>query len=231
MSYAQASYAPIPDGAPYRRLTDDLNILRGAGFATSTKLCFSLHPPATMSTPQRVQTLATETDSDGCAADLPALKIAESVECEPASPRPPVRDVREQFQAISTNYKLRRYIFIIIIAPLSLSFMISMLFLHDKVCECITGIATITAAFIFELFMPTLFCPGCNEHLDKRLGVCCPECGTANIKSEYWSWKRFCHLPPQCSNCKKKLIKGIRSRRYVICYCTHCGAHVDDQGM
>jgi len=88
------------------------------------------------------------------------------------------------------------------------------------------GVCFIISAIVTDAFTPKLNCPVCRKKADSKLERFCPECGHATITEpkEFWSW-------PKCRTCGKQLIQAKGTTRYLICFCTHCSAHLDDKGL
>jgi hypothetical protein len=67
-------------------------------------------------------------------------------------------------------------------------------------------------------------CPGCHNRPDRPFGEFCPECGSKRLKPN----QRV--RQPMCGACGKQMRRG-KSRGFKICYCTHCGFHLDKDGL
>lgn len=80
------------------------------------------------------------------------------------------------------------------------------------------------------LLSPKLVCPVCLSNPTDRLNRYCPKCGRESIRDE----DRKPGVLPTCSACGGRLWRSKRGsgvELYPICYCTHCGSHLDDEGV
>lgn len=69
-------------------------------------------------------------------------------------------------------------------------------------------------------------CPGCENSLDTSSGPYCPACGSRSQVLERGQRVTPC-LPIE----HRTRRVGRRKRRYRISYCTHCGLHLDKDGL
>jgi len=72
---------------------------------------------------------------------------------------------------------------------------------------------------------PALQCTECDEQITRATGSYCPVCGGQSLSKGSWLHARA------CSNCGQTLRYGKGGHRFKICYCTHCGAHLDRNGL
>jgi hypothetical protein len=82
----------------------------------------------------------------------------------------------------------------------------------------------VIAAFLTSPRLPP--CPGCHNHPDRPFGAYCPECGSKSLKSQSEQEVR----QPMCGACGKQMPRR-KSRGFKICCCTHCGFHLDKDGL
>lgn len=85
-------------------------------------------------------------------------------------------------------------------------------------------IGLVIAAMLSSPQLPS--CPCCNNHPDRPFGAFCPECGSKSLKSQSQQGVRR----PMCGACGKQMRRG-KGRGFKICYCTHCGFHLDKDGL
>ena len=86
-----------------------------------------------------------------------------------------------------------------------------------------TGFAV---ALVLVASGPRFRCIVCHSHLSAK-GDYCPQCGAAAI-AEGGGWLgRHCKA---CGTNLRYLGKG-GGRSYRICYCGHCGSHLDVEGL
>lgn len=69
-------------------------------------------------------------------------------------------------------------------------------------------------------------CPGCQNDLDTTDGPYCPGCGSRSMVLERGQPVITC-LP--IKHRTRRI--GKNASRYCICYCTHCGLHLDEDGL
>lgn len=84
------------------------------------------------------------------------------------------------------------------------------------------GASCFLLAISFAPRLPT--CPACKRRSTRPFGAFCPECGSRSLQPE------TALLCSQCRSCGCDLRRG-KSRRYKVHYCTHCGLHLDDNGL
>jgi len=68
-------------------------------------------------------------------------------------------------------------------------------------------------------------CCECEKSLHRADGNYCPQCGSETLVKGYW-WE-----PRRCTNCKIELRYHKGGRRFRVCYCSECGAHLDERGL
>jgi len=137
----------------------------------------------------------------------------------------PSIDARDEFRAVATVYRRRKRLASFIILPIFAFAGFAMFFL-PSVYAIAGGVCFIVLAVVADAFTPKLDCPVCRKKTDSELDQFCPACGHASIMkpSKSRSW-------PKCSNCGKQLVRARGSAYYSICFCTHCSAHLDDEGV
>jgi predicted amidophosphoribosyltransferase len=81
---------------------------------------------------------------------------------------------------------------------------------------------------IVKLSRPKLICPGCDRDVQRGLGDFCPQCGASGFEAANASRPGFY---PVCSACQKGILFGKSGRSYPIRSCTHCGEHIDAEGL
>jgi DNA-directed RNA polymerase subunit RPC12/RpoP len=87
------------------------------------------------------------------------------------------------------------------------------------------GIVILCANAFVWLSLPSLVCPACNENIEQTSGIFCPECGSDALKKGTFS------RSPSCGSCGQTISQQETGRNYRIRTCTHCGCHLDDEGM
>jgi hypothetical protein len=69
-------------------------------------------------------------------------------------------------------------------------------------------------------------CPACRNHTSEPLGEFCPECGSRSL---------FANQERSAAKCRpithRTRPSTRRGRKYYIRYCTHCGLHLDEDGL
>jgi len=82
--------------------------------------------------------------------------------------------------------------------------------------------------FIYSMLMGTwgsVSCPTCGKSTtEKSIKAFCPVCGAENLKAKIFSLGR-------CPSCHPSPVSTRGPRNYLIHFCTHCGAHLDDTGV
>jgi len=120
---------------------------------------------------------------------------------------------------------------------------------HEKIAACGIGLFMLAVAMGFWVdkgFMPVLAiialigwlialtafitspalqCTECDEPVARATGGYCPVCGGQSLSKGSWL------QPRACSSCGQTLRYGKGGRRFKVCYCTHCGAHLDRNGL
>jgi hypothetical protein len=134
-------------------------------------------------------------------------------------------DARETFRPLAIVYRRRKRAASFIILPVFAFTGFAMFFLPSAYAW-VGGACFIVLAIVADTFTPKLSCPVCRKKTDSKLDRFCPECGHESISkpSGFWSW-------PKCGNCGKQLVHARGRPYWSICYCTHCSAHLDDDGL
>ena len=144
---------------------------------------------------------------------------------ESASPR---SDCRLEFRAVAAAYRKRSkaaaWTGVIAIIQLPLVFVP-----HYGPLALLLTLAGLLVALCVKVTLPTLICPACENQLDRELGDFCPGCGASNLFRVRDEWRAG--FTPQCFACLKTPARGRGGRAYTIRFCTHCGAHVDSDGV
>jgi ribosomal protein S27E len=135
-------------------------------------------------------------------------------------------DVRSAFHPIATSYRKRKRVASFVIVPVILFLIFAMFVLHSTTYAIIGVVCFAVLAVVADIFTPKLICPSCLKKADSRLEQFCPECGHATIidAGRSWSW-------PRCGTCGKQLVFSRGRPFYSIRFCTHCAAHLDDEGV
>lgn len=148
-----------------------------------------------------------------------------------SGPLPPSgrRDCREQFKPAAASYRKWRRIFSGLFF-VALSFWLLATFAGPLRRMGAMGFAAVCiGGMIAGAWCLRLVCPACRKNADRASGRFCPECGQDALrKKEFWSWDAG---PHQCTACGARLASGRGGRRYRICFCRNCGAHLDDAGL
>jgi hypothetical protein len=138
-------------------------------------------------------------------------------------------DVRIEFAALASAYRKRQLLISILSASLTL-LGFGVLFFHRSAGLAIVTFLVLTACVVAaQRTLPKLICPGCELAADCEIVRFCPECGSKDLQNKA-DGKYFLDYP-WCRNCGKKLGVGKGGRRYRICYCTRCGALLDEEGL
>jgi hypothetical protein len=86
----------------------------------------------------------------------------------------------------------------------------------------VTGWLTVFVAMIAAC---TFFkCFNCDGELERARGRYCPECGSSSLSNGDGWHPRIC----AACGCALRYAKG---RRFKLRYCSHCGTHLDEQGL
>lgn len=89
----------------------------------------------------------------------------------------------------------------------------------------IAGLIGWLIAFTAVVTSPALQCTECAGQITRATGSHCPVCGSQPLSKGSWLHVRA------CSGCGQAMRYGKGGRRFKICYCTHCGAHLDRTGL
>jgi ribosomal protein L37AE/L43A len=143
-------------------------------------------------------------------------------------------DVRVRFAPTAKAY--RRVCFI---SRASIILVFLFVLIGVRLSESVQTIFLIAYAVfsvVLIILAPRLKCPACQLPLAGRMGngvisVFCPECGSSDIKPSHGSFLRLYYFPGQCRSCNKKFWRAMGNPYYKIHFCTHCNAHVDDEGV
>jgi len=132
----------------------------------------------------------------------------------------------ESFAPIAQRYRRHEKIaaaaFTLFMLSIAAGFLVSKGFMPVlMVVALIAWLAALTAMITF----PPLQCTECNEQLGRATGSHCPVCGSQSLSQGSWLRARA------CTGCGQTLRYGKGGRRFKICYCTHCGAHLDKNGL
>ena len=140
-------------------------------------------------------------------------------------PKAPDVDARREFLSVATAYRRRKRLASFVILPMFLFTGFAAILL-SRAYALAGGLSFVAMVTLADFFIPKLACPVCHAEADKKLGKFCPACGHATIRAGkgIWSW-------PRCSTCGKQLVHTKGNAYYPICYCTHCSAHLDDEGL
>jgi hypothetical protein len=89
----------------------------------------------------------------------------------------------------------------------------------------IMGVGLIVGWFPGILISSRLpICPGCEKYPDRPFGQYCPECGSRALQPETVFHSALCY------SCGHAMRRG-KTKGYTIHYCTHCGLHLDEDGL
>ena len=162
-----------------------------------------------------------------CRSQRPWLRLVLSVERRMMT-ETSKKDVRAEFRPMVTAYRKRKRIGLWLILPMQLAAGRCWVLLAAPY-SFIGGACFLALVFASAFFLPTLLCPSCRKDVHAAVDLFCPECGSASIKKD-----RPGKSVPKCTTCGRELwlSKGRRGvPLYSICYCTHCGAYLDEVGL
>ena len=135
-------------------------------------------------------------------------------------------DYRAAFQEIAKAWKRTNLCLSLVIIPGALSWLMIEFWpaAHD------VGVAGFIVCwaiiFLGSFAIGKLLCPACNKDTRSTPECYCPQCGAReSIKS------KGLFRSPKCEICEATLGRGKGGPRYTIKFCTHCGAHLSDEGV
>ena len=137
-------------------------------------------------------------------------------------------DAREVFRPIALVYRRRRRVVLLLIFPMSLATGFLMVYLAAPF-SYVAGISFFALIVAGSLLWPKLRCPVCRRDTNEAVDRFCPECGSDSIKRDGGP-----RSAPKCMTCGKELwlSKGRSGAAlFSVCFCTHCGAHLADEGL
>jgi predicted amidophosphoribosyltransferase len=133
----------------------------------------------------------------------------------------PDEELRISFKAtVEAHRKRSHYVF----WPILALGLIAMFFLPSWPTWFVFIAVVITAGFL----VPSLKCPSCRKDTESKVARFCPECGAEAVKQP-----GFLSLDgtSKCEACGKTLARWRSGRRHKIRFCTHCGSHLDSDGV
>jgi len=139
------------------------------------------------------------------------------------------KDVRDEFRPIAQAYRRKKCFELLFMTPAFAISGAAMVFLAVPY-SIIAAVCFFTLVAVAGWFAPKLVCLVCRMDAESRLDQFCPVCGARTIGEE----ERRKGALPTCPGCGKRLWRSKRGAGvalYSICFCTHCGSHLDDQGL
>jgi hypothetical protein len=140
-------------------------------------------------------------------------------------------DFRKQFAGTASGYRKRHILLSFLFVPLLLLFWYVVVSVPQA-----TSLVVLTFGILFVAVLlgrrtiPKLICPGCKRDTDCAIVRFCPECGSAELRLK--GEDGYFLVSPRCQACGKELGRKTQGRRlYKICFCTRCGAYLDEDGI
>lgn len=139
---------------------------------------------------------------------------------------PSPKDCRDAFHPSAARYRRFDSIYVGLRVVATVSILLALVVPHPLKSWMIgVVILCLVLTPLGWLLTPSLRCPACmGDTAQRSFGRHCPECGGCLRH-------RGSLQGPECSSCGKGYWSARKGRGYLIHYCTHCGAGLDDQGV